>query len=71
MSASDSLRPTAHKPYWQYVNEPHHWVKRPGLNRYFDCANCGEFVMDMAAPQIITWPWRFNTVGPCHRKEET
>ena len=70
MSAPDSLRPTARKPFWQYVNEPHHWVRRAGVGRYYDCAVCGEFVMDMAPPQVITWPWRFNTVGPCIRRSK-
>lgn len=70
MSAPDSLRPTARKPFWQYVNEPHHWVRRAGVGRYYDCAVCGEFVMDMATPQAITWPWRFNTVGPCIRRSK-
>ncbi len=61
------LRP-AERPFWKHVNETHHWVRRSlggTPSRYYDCAKCGQFVCDLAKPQEITWPWRFNTVGPC------
>lgn len=59
--------PAARCPFWRYVNAPHRWLKRFPVMRYWDCVECGRYVLDMAAPQAITWPWRFNTVGPCSR----
>jgi hypothetical protein len=67
----NALAPVDDGKFWRNVNEPHHWIKRNEVSRYWDCAKCGEFVYDMAPPQPITWPWRFNTVGPCARPSPT
>lgn len=70
---SADLRPRARAPLWRHVNALHHWIKRGGAavpSRYWDCAKCGQFVLDMAPAAGFMWPWRFNTVGPCSSRPE-